>query len=137
MVSSLLMFVAQHEVPSQKFDHVRIPIQLRSYSGDGSIRVYLPRSFRGLFRIKAKSGKIRFSEGVESSSTLFPEVNGLRTSFLGLFDATEWQPSMNCQWNGDELILETKDGNVSVHFDDEENGAAQPQKGFLSKIFKF
>jgi hypothetical protein len=82
-----------------------------------------------------KSGEIRFSEAVESSSTLFSEVNGLKTSFLGLFDATEWQPSMN--WNGDELILETKDGNVSVYFDDEENEAAQPQRGFLSKLFKF
>jgi hypothetical protein len=89
-----------------------------------------------VFRIKAKSGKIRFSEAIESSSTLFPEgENGLKISFLGLFDATEWQPSMN--WNGDELILETKDGSVNVHFDDEDNGAAQPRKGFLSKILKF
>lgn len=66
--------------------------------------------------------------------TLFPDVNGLKISFLGHLDATEWQPSVD--WNGDELILETKDGSVSVHFDDEENGAA-PRKGFLSKIFKF
>jgi len=124
--------IKMHEVPSQK-GQVRSPIQLRSYSGDGSIRVYLPRSFRGVFRIKTKSGKIRFSEAVESSLALFPEVNGLKISFLGHIDTTEWQPSAD--WNGDELILETKDGSVSVHFDDEENGA--PRKGFLSKIFKF
>jgi len=128
------MFFAQHEVPSQK-GQVRSPIQLRSYTGDGNIRVCLPRSFRGVFRIKAKSGKVRFSNAVESSSTPFSEVNGLKISFLGFFDATEWQPGVD--WNGDELILETKDGNVSVHFDDDENGGAQPQKGFLSKIFKF
>jgi hypothetical protein len=128
------MLFAQHEVPSQK-GQIRSPIQLRSYTGDGNIRVCLPRSFRGVFRIKAKSGKIRFSNAVESSSTPFSEVNGLKISFLGFFNATEWQPGVD--WNGDELILETKDGNVSVHFDDEENGAAQPQRGFLSKIFKF
>lgn len=134
MVFSLLIFFPQHEVTSQK-GQIRIPIQLRSYSRDGNIRVYLPRSFRGVFRIKVKSGKILFSEAVESSSTLISEVKGLKTSFLGLFNATEWHPSVN--WNGDELILETKDGNVSVYFDDEENVAVEPQRGFLSKIFKF
>ena len=82
-----------------------------------------------------KSGKIRFSEAVESSLTRFPaEVNGFKISFLGLFDATEWQPSVN--WIGNELTLETKDGSVNVHFDDEENKDAHPQRGFLSKIFK-
>jgi len=128
------MAFAQHEVHSQK-GQIRTPILLRSYSGDGSIRVYLPRSFRGVFRIKAKSGKIRYSNAVELSSTPFSEVNGLKIGFLGLFDSTEWQPGVD--WNGDELILETKDGNVNVYFDDEENGAAQPQRGFLSKLFKF
>jgi hypothetical protein len=64
-------------------------------------------------------------------------VNGLKISFLGLFDATEWQPSVN--WNGDELILETKNGKVNAHwhFDVDDNKAAQLQKGFLSKILKF
>lgn len=85
-----------------------------------------------------KSGKIRFSEAVESSSSLVSEVKGFfKTSFLWLFNTTEWQPSVN--WDGDELILETKDGNVDVYFDDE-NAAVQPQSGFLqilSKIFKF
>lgn len=126
--------VRMHEVHSQQGE-VRLPIQLRSSSLDGAIRVYLPRSFRGIFRIKVKSGKIRFSKAIESSSTPFSEVNGLKISFLGLFDAAEWQPGVD--WNGDELILETTDGNVSVLFDDEENGPAQTRKGLLSKIFKF
>lgn len=47
MVFSLLIFFPQHEVTSQK-GQIRIPIQLRSYSRDGNIRVYLPRSFRGV-----------------------------------------------------------------------------------------
>ena len=136
MVYLYSCFFAQHEVlvPSQ-IGQVRIPIQFRSYSRDGNICVYIPRSFRGVFQIKVKSGKIRFSEAVESSSSLVSEVKGFfKTSFLWLFNTTEWQPSVN--WDGDELILETKDGNVDVYFDDE-NAAVQPRSGFLSKIFKF
>jgi len=110
-----------HEVPSQT-DH-RIPIQLRSYSGDGSIRVYLPRAFRGVCRLKTKDGRIRFSKAVESSLTPFSDVNGMQTSFLGSMDVTEWQPGMD--WNGDELTLETKDGNVYVYFDDEESSSGR------------
>jgi len=108
----------QHEVASQTDSH--IPIQLRSYSGDGTIRVYLPKTFRGVFRIKAKrASKIRYSKAIKSTLTPFSEENGLQISFLGPLDVTEWQPWMD--WNGDELILETKDGNVHVCFDDEED----------------
>ena len=130
-----MVFFAQHEVHTLK-GQFRIPIQFRSYSRDGSIHIHLPRSFRGLFRIKTRWGTICFSEAIESSSTFVSEseANGFKIRFVGFFDATEWQSSVD--WNGDELILETKDGNVSVYFDDEENGAAQPQRGFLSKIFK-
>jgi len=106
-----------HEVLSQ-MDH-RLPIQLRSYSGDGSIRVYLPRTFRGVCRLKTKDGRIQFSKAMESSLTRFSDVNGSQVGFLGSLDVTEWQPGMN--WNGDELTLETKDGNVHVYFDDEKS----------------
>jgi hypothetical protein len=46
-------------------------------------------------------------------------VNGLKIGFLGPLDVAEWQPGVD--WHGDELILETKDGNVNVYFDDEES----------------
>ncbi|KAJ3512411.1 hypothetical protein NLJ89_g3541 [Agrocybe chaxingu] len=125
------------QLPSHPND-LRPPLKASFHSLNGAINLYLPRSFRGPLRIRTFNGGIRFSDAVQSTLTQFSEVDRVRRSFLGHFDPSEFDASV--QWAGDELDAETMNGAVRIYFDDEASPpGAQKSKspGFLERLFRF
>ncbi|CAA7268865.1 unnamed protein product [Cyclocybe aegerita] len=125
------------QLPSHPND-LRPPLQVSLHSLNGAINLHLPRSYRGPLRIRTFNGSVRFSDAVQSSLTQFSEVDRVKRNFLGHFDPSEFDASV--QWAGDELDAETMNGAVRVYFDDEGSppGAQKPKSpGFLERLFRF
>ena len=83
--------------------------------------------------LKLRDRKVRFSDEVKAQITTFSEDKGTNKCFLGEFVAEEWGENGEEAWGGDEVIAETRDGNIFVWFDDEV-GHEKP-KGFFKKVF--
>jgi hypothetical protein len=63
--------------------------------------------------------------------TNFSELDHVQRSFLGHFNPSQWD--IGVPWDGDELSIESKNGSVSVSFDDESQGTTRGQS-FLSRF---
>jgi len=122
-----------HEVNSSTGE-VRLPIRLSTLSDNGSINVQIPRSFSGPIRIRTHHGSIQFSAAVHVHLTQFSEMDGVQRSFLGNFNPSQWE--IGVPWEGDELLIETKNGSVKVFFDDEGDGPTTLRgQSFFSRFF--
>jgi len=101
-------------------------------SSNGAVDVYLPRSFSGPVQLKTYYGEIRNSNGIVPNLNIFSEVDRVQKSFLGDFKHEEW--TSDAEWEGDELLAETRNGNVKLHYMDEPS-VANP--GFFGRFFSF
>jgi len=111
----------------------RLPFYLNAYSSDGHVTVHIPRSFHGLIVIASHHGHCKFSEEITKQLTVFSDVGKTRKAFLGDFSGLRDDEA----WEGDEIMLESKDGSVWVHFDDEHKDQAKNNKSFFGKMFGF
>ena len=70
--------------------------------------------------------------------TTFSEVDKTTRSFVG--DFSPWIEGED-EWKGDEVILETKNGSVKVHYDDEVieslGSIIKAKVGMISRMFRF
>jgi len=125
-----------HDVSSYSVGETRLPIQISCYSSNGSIHIYLPRSFQGPLSVQTHNGSLRFSEPVKQLLTPFSEMNGVQRSFLGHLDSSKWENG--AEWVGDELAAESKNGNVKIYFDDEGDTPFRAKsQSFFGRIFNF
>ena len=125
------LYYLQHDASTPS--NPRRPISLTTITSDAHILLRLPRSFRGPLLLKLRDRKVRFSDEVKAQITTFSEDKGTNKCFLGDFVAEEWGENGEEAWGGDEVIAETRDGNIFVWFDDEV-GHEKP-KGFFKKVF--
>ena len=107
-------------------------MKLNISSANGAVDVYLPRSFTGPVQLKTGHGEIRNSNGIMPNLNIFSEVDRLQKSFLGDFKHEEW--TSDEEWQGDELIAETRNGSVKLHYMDEPLTATP---GFFERLFTF
>ncbi|KAJ7594860.1 hypothetical protein C8J56DRAFT_450512 [Mycena floridula] len=97
---------------------------LTASSWNGQVTAVLPRSFCGVVVAGTKNGSVRFSEGIQQNQTLFSDVSGTSTSFIG--DPGLYLEKQGRDWTGDEIHAETKNGNIRFRFEDE----LPPQNAF-------
>jgi hypothetical protein len=113
-------------------------VLLTGISKNGSVEVYLPRSFVGPFTLTTRNGSLKRSDAVTATSTLFYEANGTQRGFIGDHAATDWGADPD-GWLGDALVLESANGSCRIYYVDEldspETSSTGKGKGFFSKLF--
>ncbi|KAH9477582.1 hypothetical protein JR316_0009804 [Psilocybe cubensis] len=121
-----------HEVASRGS---RLPLQIKAFSANGSLNIYIPRSFQGPVSVSLRNGSLRYSESVRGLVTQFSELNGAQRSFIGDFDANAIRDAGD--WAGDAIWLESRNGSIKVFFDDELDETPRQKSSFLGKLFGF
>ncbi|KAE9401092.1 hypothetical protein BT96DRAFT_992452 [Gymnopus androsaceus JB14] len=104
------------------------PFSLTSFSHDGSVSVKLPRSYQGSLTASTKDGRVRMSPAVSAQATVFSTVNGTQKAYIG-------DLSVRKNDTDDVVLLETRDGNITIQYEDEmltSGGVA----GFFSSLFR-
>ncbi|TFK41797.1 hypothetical protein BDQ12DRAFT_678516 [Crucibulum laeve] len=113
----------------------RPAFHLRIYCTNGNVQVHLPRSFHGPITLCVRHGSAKFSDDLSMKLTTFGEVNGKRSCFIGDFSS---RVNGREGWQGDEVVVEVKNGGVKLQYEDDVVGTAiRPQPGFLNKVFGF
>jgi len=111
-----------------------IPFNLEVMSYNGAITVYLPRSFQGPMTITSRNGSVNISSSLSDHATTFSEVNSTRRYFVG--DFSGWSDSALERWNGDECVIEGRNGRIKVQYLDDVPAPKVEGKGsFLGKLF--
>ncbi|KAE9401093.1 hypothetical protein BT96DRAFT_856813 [Gymnopus androsaceus JB14] len=99
------------------------PFSLTSSSRDGSVSVKLPRSYQGSLTASTKDGRVRMSPAVSAQATVFSTVNGTQKAYIG-------DLSVRKNDTDDVVLLETRDGNITIQYEDE-----MPTTGGLAGFF--
>ncbi|KAG9218086.1 hypothetical protein CCMSSC00406_0010245 [Pleurotus cornucopiae] len=102
---------------------------------NGSIKIYIPRSFRGPISATTTWGSIQFSAQVERNVTMFAD-GSKKKCFVG--DFSSFNDANHEEW--DELKLTTMNGSVRIYYADEDCATicmskGGSGKGLLGKIF--
>ncbi|KAJ3512402.1 hypothetical protein NLJ89_g3537 [Agrocybe chaxingu] len=107
---------------------------LHSQALNGEVRLHIPRNFQGPLIISHRHGSVRFSDNINCELTTFGEVDSTRRCFLG--DFSRWSDAPG-RWIGDELVVEVKHGDVTIHYDDDVLGAPVKTRPstLLNRIF--
>jgi hypothetical protein len=102
-------------------------------SRNGSVAVYLPRSFHGFLTLSSANGSIVFSDAVSPNVTTFSHVTTTKRCFMGDLTAV---PESG-EWSGDELVANSHNGKVKVFYVDEIKSAKPRAKSSIfSRIFR-
>ncbi|KAF9558565.1 hypothetical protein CPC08DRAFT_638884 [Agrocybe pediades] len=130
-----------HDAVSSDNTARRLPLYVHCGTRNGNAVVHVPRSFEGPINVRLQNGNVRFSSGLEPSVTTLSSVNGVRRNFLGDFSAASKAENVEGeQWLGDELHVESRNGNVKICYDDEVDtsmaGRFKPLNLF-GKLFNF
>ncbi|KAF9525459.1 hypothetical protein CPB83DRAFT_897055 [Crepidotus variabilis] len=128
-----------HDGPSSPNSSPRLGYNITVKSQNGSITVHLPRTFRGPIRLKTVNGSMKVSEAIRTNWTQFSDMGGVRRSFLGHFDVSEFTPGQ--EWEGDDLSVEGVNGGIKLVYDDESylnQQIPKPKSGNLfGRLFNF
>jgi len=108
----------------------RRPIVLVAHSANGSVTVYIPRSFRGFLTIGSKNGSICFSDEVKEYLSTLSEVNSIRRCFLGDFEGWDGES----EWIGDEAEVTSNNGRVRVNYVDDLSCTSSGKASFWSRM---
>ncbi|KDQ59720.1 hypothetical protein JAAARDRAFT_33290 [Jaapia argillacea MUCL 33604] len=95
------------------------PISLVCKTHAGSVKLFLPKTFRGPITASSNFGSVTFSKQVLKHLIVFSEVNNKRFGFLGDYEESGWSADPDA-WVGDEVHAETSHGSVKISFVDEE-----------------
>jgi len=113
----------------------RIVLSVSSFNG--AVKIEIPRDFRGPLKLGTFNGSVRLSDAVRAQSTDFGEVAGALVCFVG--DFTGFDGTDKSDWEGDDIIADTKNGEVRVSYS-EESGASSSHsnnKSIFSRILGF
>ncbi|KAF9041614.1 hypothetical protein BJ165DRAFT_1490093 [Panaeolus papilionaceus] len=135
-----------HEIQSDiQAGAKRLPLSIKVYAKEGDVRIYVPRSFCGPFRVTTRSSSkscFVLSPGIRAQLSTFSENMKVRQGFIGRFDGpSDMGGSLDLtDWDGDVLEAEISESSSSVklYFDDEEERKSHEFCVFrkLSCLFK-
>ncbi|KAG5719100.1 hypothetical protein E4T56_gene2102 [Termitomyces sp. T112] len=111
----------------------RLPFYLNVDASNGAVAIFLPRPFNGLLSIRQSHGRTKFSPEVSMHLTTFSDIERMHRCFIGDYSAImEGQ-----EWQGDEVVIDARNGSVNVHYEGEilDQVGKQPA-GFLGKLFR-
>jgi hypothetical protein len=98
------------------------------------VTIHLPRSFYGPITATSKQGNVKLSKSLQMQQTSFSDVDGTLKCFIG--DASPFLRQEGKNWEGDQAVVECKNGNIRVQYDDEpDESPAAAIKGFFSSLF--
>ncbi|KAG8975239.1 hypothetical protein FRC05_006182 [Tulasnella sp. 425] len=115
---------------------INCPFRLVAESWNGTVTVYLPRSFVGPVTSSTGNGRLDLSDAVKQNFTLFSDLDRRATKgFIGDWSSSGYGEvtQAGAEWMGDEIIAGTKNGSVKVRYIDEFNASGG---GFFSSWFK-
>ena len=124
-------------LPQRKLDTtpsgVHPPFLLNAHSGHSAVKIFLPRSFRGLIKTHTKHGSIQLSKEILQHATVDNEQDLTRTTFLGDLD----EFPHDGDWVGDEVNVEATHSWIKIYFGDERElkEVRKGHGGFMSRIF--
>ncbi|KZT36728.1 hypothetical protein SISSUDRAFT_1049464 [Sistotremastrum suecicum HHB10207 ss-3] len=95
----------------ERSDTVRFRLLCRS--NDGSSTIYIPRNFRGSISMHVVDGEGTFSSAVSDHLTFISRQPSRSVHFLGDF------PGFNRPWDGDDVEVEVRNGNIKISYVDE------------------
>ena len=101
---------------TQPVNGERRPFHLNATSKNGSVHVYLPRSFEGFMTLSSKNGNVVVSDAMSSRMITFSDVSSTLRCFVG--EKGKWDTGGD-EWNGDEVVASTCSGKVKVCYVDE------------------
>ncbi|KAJ6464329.1 hypothetical protein DFH09DRAFT_957823, partial [Mycena vulgaris] len=107
----------------------RAPFHLTAQSSNGDVTLYLPQSFLGPVTLRTCNGSIRTSDVLAAATTTFSEADHTRCCFVG--DFSEW--TEDGAWAGDEVHVESSNGNVKLKYDTEV--PEEKGKGLFGRLF--
>ncbi|RXW22747.1 hypothetical protein EST38_g3117 [Candolleomyces aberdarensis] len=116
-----------HELTSAYPGKSRLPLRIKLNTYNGSVYVKIPRSFRGMILSQCWWGSTKLSAQVKAQVAYERDEGRIKRMFIGELDETDFSES---SWSGDELNAETRNGNVYVKYEDEEE-----EQGFWSKLW--
>lgn len=120
--------------PNQHTPHIpRLPFYLNIEAYNGPVTIYLPRAFNGLLSIKQSHGSTKFSHEVSMHLVTFNDVDRMHKCFIGDFPALKEGE----KWQGDEIVIDARNGSVKVHYEDEVEDRVEKQPGIFGNIFRF
>lgn len=91
------------------------PFSLNVFTKDGKITVLLPRSFHGPITMTSGDGSCTLSDDMLKTSTYLGVADRTTRYFVGQYSPS----SMQQVWEGDEVKVETRDGNIRLRYVDE------------------
>ncbi|KAG6879624.1 hypothetical protein C0992_000459 [Termitomyces sp. T32_za158] len=111
----------------------RLPFHLSIEASNGPVTLYLPRPFNGFLSIRQSHGNTKFSHEVLTHLTTFSDVDRMHRCFVGDFSAVQ----EGQEWQGDEVVIDARNGSVKVHYEEEVQGRVEKQSGTSGKDFRF
>lgn len=116
----------------------RLPFKLTVLAQNGKVAVYLPRSFQGFLTFIIDGPGNRGSQAFELSPEIstylytFSEVGKKRRCFIG-----DYSSLCVDEWEGDEVVVDVKNGGMRVGWDDEvEETRGREKGGLLTRLLQ-
>ncbi|KAG1871468.1 hypothetical protein F4604DRAFT_814524 [Suillus subluteus] len=107
------------------------PFLLTISANNGSVTVYLPRSFSGFLLLTTSHGSVFLSDTLSQNCTHLSQVDLTRRYFVGDLSTVD-----DSDWTGDELRVEAKHGNIRIKYVEEHTNANNTSKGgLLNRLF--
>jgi hypothetical protein len=102
--------------------------------------LYIPSTFQGPFTAdhSIHGGPVNFSKLVRERQTTFSSIESVWKGFIGdpeSFLSSHASANSGTEgdavWRGDEMIIGSKHGAVSIYYDEEATGAGAGKKGCI------
>jgi len=88
-------------------------IKLNGKTSNGPIRMAIPRNFVGPVKAKTNWGTVTFSDAIQKRTATFSKD----TAFIGDWQSAGFRDYKT--WNGDEIDIQTSNGNIDFAYVDE------------------
>jgi len=114
--------------------------RLSAESKDGHVSVWIPRDFEGPVTFTNVDGTTRFSDAVSKRLAHFSTSGKGGKAFIGSWSTSGFEATAGVEgrWMGDELVLGSNDGNVTVSYTDEDTVlSSRAQTGGGGGVFSF
>ncbi|KAG8910529.1 hypothetical protein FRC02_007136, partial [Tulasnella sp. 418] len=104
--------------------------RLKATSHNGAVTIKLPDDFEGPVSFSTCNGCVRFSPRLQAKLVTFAKDRKAGKAFIGDWESAGYGDGDHVDWNGDELIVGTKNGSLYVGFNDELTGGEMFFKTF-------
>jgi len=92
---------------------------LTAKSNEGAVTVCIPPDFQGPISYTIRDGHALLSDRIKQHMTPFSTVSGTRRAFIGDWSSSGYGEDSKVEWQGDELVVSTDEGDIKLFYADE------------------